>query len=77
MDPDLRLNSRCQLVYRAAHRLAEVVQLLFTYPTFEGFADTRAEQSEFNVVLFVDHRVLVMCEPAIPHCWGGDPPGSW
>jgi hypothetical protein len=62
-----RLNSRCQLIYRVAHRLAEIVQFLFAHPPFEGFADISTEQPEFDVVLFVDHRVLTMCEPSISH----------
>ena len=32
-------NSRRQLVYRIAHRLAEAVQLLFAHSPFQGFTD--------------------------------------
>ena len=39
---DRQLNSRCQLVYRIAYRLAEVLQFLFTHSTFERFADIGA-----------------------------------
>ena len=59
------------------NRLAEVVQFLCAYPPFEGFADTGTEQSEFDVVLLVDHCVLAMCEPAVSHCRReGHSPGS-
>ena len=74
---DRRLNSRCQLVYRIAHRLAEVVQFLVAHPSSEGSADIGTRQSEFYVVLFVDHRVLATREPAVSRCRrDGSSPGS-
>ena len=39
---DCRLNSRLQLVYRIAHRLAEVLRFLFAYPPFERYTDISA-----------------------------------
>ena len=61
-----QLDLHCQLVHRITHRLAKMPQFLSTRPTFEGFADVSAEQPEIDVILFVDHRVLVMCKPGGP-----------
>ena len=71
-------NSRRQLIYRITHRLAEVVHLLSIHPPVEGFADIGTEQPELDVVLFIDHRVLTMCEPgAFSRKREENLPGSW
>ena len=57
-----RFNPRQQLAYRIAHRLAEVVEFLSIHSPIKGLTDTGTEQSELDVILFVDHRILVMCE---------------
>jgi len=73
-----RLNSRRQLVYRIVHRLTEIVQLLPIHSPVEGFTDISTGQPELDVVLFVDHRVLTMCEPGIYHRRREENlPGSW
>ena len=56
-------NSRRQLIYRVAHGLVEVVQFLSTHSPFKSSTDIGTGQSEFDVIHFVSHRVLVMCEP--------------
>jgi len=58
-----RSNSRRQMVYRIAHGLAKVAQFLSVHPPVEGLTDIGAGQPKFDIVLFVGHRVLVMCEP--------------
>ena len=73
-----RVNSRHQLIYRIARGLAEVVQLLSIHSPVEGFADIGTGQPEFDVILFIGHRVLNMCEPGTSHRrreW--NLPGSW
>ena len=57
-----RFNSRRQLIYRIAHGFAEVVKCLPIHSPVESSTDIGTEQSEFDVILFVDHRILVMCE---------------
>ena len=56
---DIGLNNpRCQLIYRLAHGLTEVVQFLSIHSPGEGSADVGAAQPELNEILFVHHRVL-------------------
>jgi len=62
-----RLNSRRQLIYCIVHRLAEIIQPLSIHSPIEGFTDISTGQPELDVVLFTDHRVLVMCEPGTSH----------
>ena len=61
------LGSRRQLIYRIAHRLAEVPQLLSVHPPVEGPTDIGAEQSDLDVIRFVDYRVLAAREPGTSH----------
>jgi len=67
-----RFNSRRQLAYRVAHGLIEIFQFLSIHPPVEGSADVGAEQPEFDVIQFVNHRVLAMCEPGMSHRRRGD-----
>ena len=43
--------------------LAEIVQLLSVHSPVEGPTDIGAEQSDFDVIHFVDHRVLLFVSP--------------
>jgi len=56
-------NSRRQLSYGITHSLVEVVHRLSVHSPVEGSTDIGTRQSEINVVLFIDYRVLVLCEP--------------
>ena len=56
-------NSRLQLIYRITHRLAEVVHPLSIHSPVKGCTNIGAEQPELDVILFIDHRILPMCEP--------------
>ena len=58
-----QFGSRCQLIYCVAHRLAEIVQLLSVHSPVEGPTDIGAEQSDLDVIRFVDHRVLLCVSP--------------
>ena len=60
------LDLRCKLIYRVAHRLAEIAQFLPPHSPLEGFAYISAGQTEVNVILIVGHRVLEICEPGVP-----------
>ena len=57
-----RFDPRRQLAYRLAHGLAEVVQFLPIHSPVEGSTDIGAAQPEFDVFLFIDHRILDTCE---------------
>jgi len=71
-------NSRRQLVYRIAHRLAEIVHLLSIHSPGEGSTDLGAEQPKIDIIPFVDHCVLAVCEPDVfRRREEGNLPGSW
>ena len=57
-----KFNSRRQLIYRITHGFAEV-HLLSVHSPVEGSTDIDTEQPELNIVSFIDHCVLAMCEP--------------
>ena len=52
--PDLR----CELIYRVAHRFAEIAQFLPAHSLLKGFAYIGAVQTKIDIVLIVGHRVL-------------------
>ena len=71
------LNLRCQLINRVTHRLAEIIQFPFPHSPLKGFAYIGAGQTESDIILFVDHRVLETCKPGILcRRRGGDSLGS-
>ena len=52
-------NLRRQLVYRLTNGPTEVVQSLSIRPSIKRSTDIGAVQPKINVVLFIDHRILV------------------
>ena len=56
-------NSRLQLVYRITHGLAKVVHLLSIHSPVQGCTNIGAEQPELDVIFFVGHGILPICEP--------------
>ena len=52
------LNSRRQLFNRFAYGLTELIHSSSVHPPFECIAYIHAGPAEFDVVLFVEHRVL-------------------
>ena len=64
-------NSRSQSIYRIAHRLTELVQALSFHPSVERFTDIGAVQPDLDVLQFVGHRVLVICELVAHRCTTG------
>ena len=58
-------NLRLQPIYRIAHQLAELVCLLSIRSPPKRITNMGTEYPEFHTILFVDHLVLTMPEPAI------------
>ena len=52
-------NSRRQLVYRLTNGRTEVVQFLPVRSSIKGPTDIGAVQPKIDVILFIDHRILV------------------
>ena len=61
------VDPRRQLIYRLVHRLTEIIEFLSIHPPVEGSADIGAAQPEFDVILFVDHRILDTCKSGVHH----------
>ena len=55
-------NSHHQLIYRIDHGLTELFQPPSFHSPLEGSTDFGTEQSDFDVIQFVGHRVLTVCE---------------
>ena len=55
-------NSRRQLAYRITHGTTELIELLSVHPPAKRSTDISAFQSKFNVVQFVDRRILATCK---------------
>jgi len=72
-----RSNSRRQSFYRVTHRLVEVVHLLSIHSPGEGPTDIGAEQPEIDIIAFVNHCVLAMCEPDVFRRRERNLLGSW
>ena len=60
-------NSRRQLIYRITHGLAEVVQFLPVHSPIKSSTDIGTGQPELDIILFIDHCVLAMCESRSSH----------
>lgn len=56
-----------QLIYHIVHGLAEVVRFLSIQSPVEESTDVSTEQPDFDVIQFVDHGVLAMCELEMSH----------
>ena len=57
-----RWGSHCQLLNCIAHRLTEIAHSPSIHPSIECSTYIRACQTEFDIVQFVNHRVLAACE---------------
>ena len=70
-----RFNSLGQLIYRLAYRLVEIIQSPSIHPPVKGFAYVGAGYPKLDVVDFVGHEFLIICEFGIRHRKrGGDAP---
>ena len=65
-------NSLRQLVYRLAYRLVEVIQFPSIHPPLKGFAYFGAGQPKLDVVDFVGHEFLIICEFGIRYWKRGE-----
>ena len=71
-------DSHHQLIYRIAHGLAEVVQLLSIHSPVKGSTGISTGQPELDAILFVGHRVLANREFGTPQrSRGRNLPVSW
>jgi len=70
-----RFDPRRQLIYRFTHGLTEVLQFLSIHSPVKRSTDIGAAQPEFNILMFVHHRILDTREPeARRHRIGRDIP---
>lgn len=64
---DYWFDPRIQLVYRFAHRLTEVCQSLPVHSSIKGLADMGATEPKIDIVPFVGHEVLEICDQEAHH----------
>ena len=60
-------DSRLQLIYRIAHRLAELVSPLSVRSPPKGVTDVGTQYTEVHAILFVGELILGTFEPGISH----------